>query len=529
MYTILTILFVLLLLMILFMHYKYKMSNHLGKTECYFKIRNEFIKKNADRSLENTPFARFPFMNEYLKLSIKEEKINDYISEFTKNYNDFFKTNSAEINNLYPPSSYFTKVIKQIENTDLFKTLNTMPKGAILHIHSGSIGSIDWILKSGVYIHYAETKCYLNMEAINSSDLFKETNVLLFSSMSPAYNWSEVTKQLIEIHYEKIVQLMTMSPFISDLNNYQAWDYFNLLEIRMGALKDSSKSFEYEYLMNGLKNIIQNNIQYVEIRVNIIGAIENEMENIISSFKTCLVDIKKTYTHFDFKLIISDTRSSTLNAVIENLEGVFKLKKKHGDFILGYDLVGEEATGNPTIYYLDAFINKMPDFERKYGTSLNLYFHDGESNMVTDKNMFDAILLKCKRIGHGINSIFFPEVQDALIKNDICLEICPISNQIFRYVPDMRAHPGNALFHRGVPMVISSDDPLFFGITGLSYDYWEIIVSWNLNLLSIKRLIINSIIYSSLNEAGVLSNLKCFLIKWSKWIDDVYANGGLYH
>jgi len=67
-------------------------------------------------------------------------------------------------------------------------------------------------------------------------------------------------------------------------------------------------------------------------------------------------------------------------------------------------------------------------------------------------------------------------------------------------------------------MRIESDDSSVFGITGLTYDFCEASMAWNLDLHALKRLVYNSIIYSNLS----LSEQKKMIIKidrdWKEWV-----------
>lgn len=87
------------------------------------------------------------------------------------------------------------------------------------------------------------------------------------------------------------------------------------------------------------------------------------------------------------------------------------------------------------------------------------------------------------------------------------LEICPISNQMLRYTPDLRMHPANLLLHKGVQCVLANDDPQIFGNSGLSYDFLSAFLSWDLDIWQIKQLIVNSVLYSSVPE--VPDNTEC--------------------
>jgi adenosine deaminase CECR1 len=47
-----------------------------------------------------------------------------------------------------------------------------------------------------------------------------------------------------------------------------------------------------------------------------------------------------------------------------------------------------------------------------------------------DNNVFDALLFKTQRIGHGLAYFKHPSLYPLLKKNKIAIETCPASNQI---------------------------------------------------------------------------------------------------
>ena len=206
--------------------------------------------------------------------------------------------------------------------------------------------------------------------------------------------------------------------------------------------------------------------------------------------------------------------------VLSYMVETIKLRKKYPDFMMGFDLVGEEDAGHTTLYFIDEFL-KRDSLEKVYGIDLPYYFHDGESTLPTNDNMYDAVLLNSRRIGHGFNLFRFPELFGLIIEKGISLEVCPLSSQILGYANNLRMHPASEYINRGIPVTISSDDPQLFDYTGLSYDYWSAYMAWNLNLAQIKQLALNSINYSTMNDSEKKTALKHFNIEWENWIDNV--------
>lgn len=112
-------------------------------------------------------------------------------------------------------------------------------------------------------------------------------------------------------------------------------------------------------------------------------------------------------------------------------------------------------------------------------------------------------------------------------EKEIAIEICPISNQVLSLVKDLRNHPGSVLFSEDYPVVVSSDDPGLWGAKGLSYDFYQAFVgmmSRGADLRALKKLAMNSIKYSSLNEEERLRAMSVWQNRWKKFVDKLSGN-----
>lgn len=70
---------------------------------------------------------------------------------------------------------------------------------------------------------------------------------------------------------------------------------------------------------------------------------------------------------------------------------------------LGFDLVGSENDLKPLIYYIEPLLRFKHRVE-ELGLDLPFIFHAGGTfgdGSEADNNLYDAILLGTKRIGHG--------------------------------------------------------------------------------------------------------------------------------
>jgi adenosine deaminase CECR1 len=150
---------------------------------------------------------------------------------------------------------------------------------------------------------------------------------------------------------------------------------------------------------------------------------------------------------------------------------------------------------------------------------LPFYFHDGETDWAGNQDVVDAVLLGARRIGHGFNLVAYPYVESQLRDRNIAIEVCPISNQVLRYIRDLRIHPACGYIRRGVPCVIGCDDPLIFGNHGLSFDFWEAWMAWDLGLHDLKVLASNSITYSGRTDEEKKQAADAFEAAWRVFID----------
>jgi len=118
-------------------------------------------------------------------------------------------------------------------------------------------------------------------------------------------------------------------------------------------------------------------------------------------------------------------------------------------------------------------------YDRAADLGLHRLIHAGEVGG-PEKIREGVELLGAERIGHGIAAIKDPALMDLLADRRIPLEVCPQSNirtgalalQLGNKDARIEEHPLPALFHHGIPIVLSTDDPAMFH-TPLLEEYWH--------------------------------------------------------
>ena len=72
-------------------------------------------------------------------------------------------------------------------------------------------------------------------------------------------------------------------------------------------------------------------------------------------------------------------------------------------------------------------------------------------------------ILGVERVDHGIRCMEDPALVERLVRDQVPLTVCPLSNVRLRCVDTMADHPLPAMLDAGLLVTVSSDDPAYFG------------------------------------------------------------------
>jgi len=159
--------------------------------------------------------------------------------------------------------------------------------------------------------------------------------------------------------------------------------------------------------------------------------------------------------------------------------------------IVGIDLAGDELNYPPELFR-DFFALIARD------GLFRATIHAGEVSSSTQ--IWEAIRkLGAARIGHGTSAIEDAELQEYLKQHRVALEMCITSNYQTGSWADEKNHPIGALYRRGVPVTLNSDDP-FIQNTDLTDDYLKALRYFDLSLEDLVALNLNALNASFLPE-----------------------------
>lgn len=473
----------------------------LSKSD-YWLNRRLFIMNDTSHSIGAT-----------LELTPEEEEVNKILMQYKLQEYDSGYANPST----FLPAQHFFIAKDKIQKSEVFKFIQKVPKGALLHAHSSALVSNEFvynltfsenlygcIVNNRLKLHffnssYQDDSCSwkpidtLRKESSNFEEFLKTQLTIIRDEPEHAYEDINAVWKTFTDTFHSVTPMITYKPIFK------------------------------KYFRQALLELYEDNVKYLEFRCNLspvydLDGKQYKLEEIVQLYKETLKEFMVDYPDFIGARLIYGPHRSVNNETVRNyMKNIQHLMQVHSDIVAGFDLVGQEDPGRP----LHSFVN----FIKELPSDIKFFFHAGETNWfgaISDMNLVDAIIMGTSRIGHGYAITKHPFVMEQIKKQNIAIEVCPISNQVLKLVEDLRNHPASQLIAEGFPIVICNDDPSFWGSKGLSYDWYEAFMgmaSREADLKFLKQIANNSITYSAIPE----EEKKVALAKWEKdWMHFIH-------
>jgi adenosine deaminase CECR1 len=487
--------------------------DYLASTQSYWEKRNAVMASQHQR-----------FFSADVSLSAEEQRADDFLETLRAKETAPYQTNGQ-----YPPTRQFFDVKSEIERSETFRFLRKMPKGGALHLHWPAIGPVSWIISNATY----RPDCFIRWSSKTNDPMrgqliFRSKEMIATNGIDAGFVSAKTLRAQLRASRRSLDEELRLRFMLHPGSGptSAAWNEFGNCFERLWNFATFEPLFR-DYLTAGIESFFDDEVHYLEIRTPVVSLTDVSGHqgvdtNFLKAFREVRNRIRATRPDFNLKIIVTDMRDESEQDVSALLTNTTRYQQMFPDLVVGCDLVGNEDTGFTTQHFVPqlcafAYTNRAWHF----------FFHDGESSWPSDNNIIDAVLLGSKRIGHGFNLFRWPEVEEMIRRQNIVLEVCPISNQALGLLRDLRMHPASGYLRRGVQCVLSSDDPALIGNHGLSYDFWEAFMAWNLHVPALKQLAENSLTSSAMTDAEREVALVHWRQKWKAWIAWVNEQGSL--
>ena len=178
-----------------------------------------------------------------------------------------------------------------------------------------------------------------------------------------------------------------------------------------------------------------------------------EITTVFAGISRALREAKSEWG-FSSSMILCFLRHLTEEEALTTLEQALPLRAAYADLWNGIGLDSAEV-GNPPEKFTKVFA-------RAKVLGFHLVAHAGEEG---PPSYIHSALdnLDVERIDHGVRAEEDKGLMATLIKSQIPLTVCPLSNLKLCVVNDLRRHNLARMLRAGVCVTINSDDPAYFG------------------------------------------------------------------
>lgn len=425
----------------------------------------------------------------------------------------------------------------RMEDTTLWKIVHRMPKGSLLHAHLDAMFDIDFLIDlafsiSGIHMWAPQP--------LRSQKDYDEAPFFFRYASRPAEQSGETpTSSTIWTEHYQPSTLIDIHTAAASFPNGGESGFRKWLRSRCVLLPEHSfyhyhgvdaiwaifrRTFpiinsilQYEPILRAclrrlLGQLAADGVRYVDFRAAFVfqyrregsDSPEDDYVEWFRVFKEEIEQFKSTEEGKKFygaRLIWTTLRTLSNKEITNSMKECIKVKKTFPDIVCGFDLVGQEDQGR-TLADLVPILFWFRKCCMEEQVELPFFFHAGEclgDGDSTDHNLFDAILLGTRRIGHGFSLYKHPLLIEMVKDKRILIECCPISNEILRLTGSIQTHPLPALLSRGVSVSLCNDDPaiLGHGRNGLTHDFWQALQGLdNMGLTGLAMMVENSIRWS---------------------------------
>ncbi|MFK7786080.1 MAG: adenosine deaminase [Crocinitomicaceae bacterium] len=297
-----------------------------------------------------------------------------------------------------------------------------------------------------------------------------ELHLHIEGSFEPELMFEIAQRNNIQLDYDSIESLKNAYKF----NNLQ--EFLDIYYTGAKVLIHEQDFFDLTWAY--LTKVHSQNVIHVEVFFDPQTHTERGVpfDVVIKGIRRALEKAKAEF-NITYKLIMSYLRHLSEEDAFKTLEEAVPFK----DWIDGIGLDSSEM-GNPPSKFVRVF-------KASADHGFKLVAHAGEEGPA--EYIWEALdLLHVDRIDHGNRCLSDDKLVERLVKDQIALTLCPLSNVELKVIQKMEEHPVAKMLDKGILATIHSDDPAYFG-GYMNENYLETARALNLNNDQLMQLAIN--------------------------------------
>jgi adenosine deaminase len=270
-----------------------------------------------------------------------------------------------------------------------------------------------------------------------------ELHIHIEGSLEPELMFELATKNGVRLPFESVADIRRAYNF-RDLKSFLDIYY-------QGAQVLLTEDDFYQMTWAYLQKAVEQNVRHTEIffdpQTHTARGIQ--FETVLHGIHSALLDAGQQL-ELSSNLIMCFLRDLSAKEAMKTLEQALPFK----DYIAAVGLDSAEL-GHPPEKFKQVF-----NLARQYG--FKAVAHAGEEG--PPEYIWQALkLLKAERIDHGVRCVEDAGLIEYLVKEQVPLTVCPLSNIKLRVFDSMRQHNFKKMLRLGLCVTINSDDPAYFG------------------------------------------------------------------
>ncbi len=377
----------------------------------------------------------------------------------------------------------FQRALPSLRSTELYGIFSRMPKGRLLHAHIEATFDLRYSIRMAI----GSGLCYVYLAGDPAGHEYGQLAYgAWFEGGVIPEGWvavSEALKSHPDLENE-IYRLCTTTTSDIDEN---IWPKFEAIFNRYRAINNYLPHFKKLYskvfadmAREGLTGV---DFRFIGQTIFDESGRRLEPDCYVDTVQEIAAGVREQFPGFNVRLIYSYYKGVAAESVPERAAYARHLREKYPDICIGFDMVGQEDCGKSLEYYRSALES----------AGVPVIMHAGESTLQSNSNVTTAAEMGLARIGHGTNLYMHPSAYSLFKERGTLMEVCPISNQLLGYTPDLSKHPAAGYLRSGLNVTINSDDCAIFGTSYLSDDLLAAYLCWDLSIEQLQQAIENSL------------------------------------